>query len=79
MLSSLQKAELDKIKPRSYRLLVQKELKEKGIDYNIETIGSVYSGRRNNSEILKTIIKVFKKEEKKKLLDQEILDQSIRS
>lgn len=66
MFSSKQKEELRKIKPHNYRKLVQIELKKQDYEYNLETIYSVYSGRRSNAVIAKAIVKVFKTEDKKK-------------
>ena len=45
---------------------MQDELQKQGFEYDLETIYSVYSGRRSNPVIVKAIVKVFKTADKKK-------------
>lgn len=65
MFSLKQKEKLEKMKPANYRLLVQDELTKQGHSYSLDTISSVYAGKRNNTIVAKAIVKVFKASDKK--------------
>lgn len=77
MFNTKQRQDLNKIKPHNYRKLVQVELHKQGFEYDLESIYSVYSGRRNNITIASAIIKVFKAEHRKKQRVESSLNKSI--
>ncbi|TCI93773.1 hypothetical protein [Tenacibaculum sp. M341] len=60
MITSMQREELEKIKPPKYREKVKEHLSKNNLHFSLETIQKVYSGKRNNIEIAKAIITVFK-------------------
>ncbi len=60
MITDLQRRELEKIKPPKYREKVKEHLYELGYNFSLEMIQKVYSGKRNNTTIAKSIVCVFK-------------------
>ncbi len=75
MITTMQRKELEKIKPPKYREKVQEYLFENNHNFSLETIQKVYSGKRNNLIVAKAIITVFGGYMKEKeFIDKEIND-----
>ncbi|CAA0251219.1 hypothetical protein TMP248_70037 [Tenacibaculum maritimum] len=73
MITIKQRKELDKIKPPKYREKVQEYLTKKGLNFSLETIQKVYSGKRNNIAITKAIVVIFNNHKKEReLINAEI-------
>ena len=66
MITTMQRKELEKTKPRKYREKVKEYLLKNGHSFSLETIQKVYSGKRNNLTIANAIIMVFMDYDKQK-------------
>lgn len=68
MITTMQRKELEKIKPPKYRERVKEYLIVNDYYFSLETIQKVYSGKRNNIVIAKAITIVFNNYMKEKQL-----------